>query len=97
MAKTGKMTIADALKYSAFLSDRLETLKRKVHQFEATKLTTRIVSQATAQVVQEQTEFTMNPVELMAEYDKTAKELRLTKQAIEKANHTIEINMEASY
>lgn len=91
------MTIADALKYSVFLSERLETLKRKVHQVETTKVGTRVVAQNAWSVVEEQTEFTINPKQLMKEYDETAKELRLTKQAIEKANHTVEIELEAKF
>lgn len=92
-----KMTIADGLKYAEFLEDRAKTIKNKINQMDNTRTTTRIVSQTTTQAVEEQTEFVLNPKALMAEYDENAKELRLVRQAIEKANHTVEIDIEAKF
>jgi hypothetical protein len=59
------------------------------------KVTQRIVSTSNASTtsVVEQTEYTLNPKSLYAEYDETAKELRLVRQAIERANHSIELDI----
>lgn len=90
-------TIADALKYVEYLKERGNTLKEKIRQFNNINVTQKLVATwATTQVV-EQTEFTINPKELMSEFDANAKELRLVQQAIERANHTVDIWMEFKY
>jgi len=91
------MSIADWLKYATFLDDRLSTLKKKIGQMDNVRTTTKIVSTTETNAVQEQTEFVISPAKLMKEFDSTSKELRLVRQAIEKANHTVELDMVASY
>lgn len=91
------MTIADGLKYAQFLKERLSIIQTKIKQTEWVKLTQRVVSAGTTSNIVEQTEFTLNPKALMAEYDETSKELRLLNQSIEKANHTVELDLVAKY
>lgn len=84
-------TIADALKYVEYLKERGNTLKDKIRQFNNINVTQKIVGTATTTQIVEQTEFTISPKELMSEFDANAKELRLVQQAIERANHTVDI------
>ena len=84
-------TIADALKYVEYLKERGNTLKDKIRQFNNVNVTQKVVGTGTTTQIVEQTEFTINPKELMSEFDANAKELRLVQQAIERANHTVDI------
>jgi len=92
-----KMTIADGLKYAEFLEDRIKTLRNKISQMDNTRTITRIVSQTATQAVEEKTEFVLSPKAIMSEFDDTSKELRLVRQSIEKANHTVELDLVAKY
>lgn len=91
------MTIADLIKYIDFLKERAWTLKAKVNQYENLKRDQRIVNVSETTKMVEQTDFTMNPVELMGEYDKNAKELRLAQQTLERFNHTTDTKFEAKF
>ncbi len=72
-------------------------LKQKVSQVEAVKVIQRVVAQSeTSKVVEEQSP-SLSVKELTSEYDKTAKELRLAQQALEKANHTTEVVFSAQF
>jgi hypothetical protein len=84
-------TIADALKYVEYLKERGNTLKDKIRQFNNVNVTQKVVGTGTTTQIVEQTEFTVSPKELMSEFDANAKELRLVQQAIERANHTVDI------
>ena len=90
-------TIADALKYVEYLKERGNTLKDKIRQFNNVNVTQKVVGTGTTTQIVEQTEFTVSPKELMSEFDANAKELRLVQQAIERANHTVDIWMEFKY
>lgn len=91
------MTIADLLKYIEFLVKKEGLMATKVRQLEWMRVSQRIVSANAETNVVEQTEFTVSPKELTAEYDAVAKELRLARQALEKLNHTTETGFEAKY
>jgi 7,8-dihydro-6-hydroxymethylpterin-pyrophosphokinase len=90
-----KLTIADCLKYAQDLEKRLDSIQGKIKQVEMVKITQKVISanSASATNVVEQAEYTLNPKSLYAEYDETAKELRLVRQAIERANHSIELDI----
>lgn len=88
-----KLTIADGLKYAQDLEKRLESIQGKIKQVDMVKITQRVISSATASNIVEQTEYTINPKSLYSEYDETAKELRLVRQAIERANHKVELDI----
>lgn len=91
------MTIAQALKYIQYLTEKLAVVSAKIKQVEVVKIQQRIVSsQATTNIV-EQTEYTINPKELMWEYDSIAKELRLVKDEVERLNHTTTLNFTPKY
>ena len=94
---SNKLTIADWLKYAEYLDDRLKSIKTKINQTEIVKTKQVVVAHWDTTNVVEQTEFILNPKALMSEYDETAKELRLVRQAIEKANHTIELEFVAKF
>lgn len=91
------MTIADLIKYIDFLKDRSNTLKQKVAQYETLRREQKILGTTEISKIVEQIDFTMNPVELMAEYDKNAKELRLAQQTLERFNHTTDTGFKAKY
>lgn len=91
------MTIADLIKYVDFMKERVNLLEKKVREIDNVKLTQRVIANNTTSQVVEQAEYTISPKELMAEYDKAAKELRLARQALEKINHTTEVDFEAKY
>ena len=91
------MTIADLIKYIDFLKDRTSMLKNKVWQIESVRATQRVIAQNEATKVVEETHATISVNELTSEYDKTAKELRLAQQALEKANHTTTVEFQAQY
>jgi hypothetical protein len=91
------MTIADWLKDIQFLKERLVILQNRIKQTEWVRLTQKVVSAWATTNIVEQTEFTISPKELMAEYDSTSKNLRLLSQAIEKANHSTEIDFTTNY
>lgn len=90
-------TIADGLKYVEYLKERGNALKEKIRQVESVRITQKVVSATAASNVVEQTEFTINPKELLSEFDANNKELRLVQQAIERANHTVDLWIEFKY
>ena len=92
-----KMTIADLLKYVEFLVKKESLLNVKVQQYANTHTTQRVISNSETWKVVEDVTYIMNPKELTAEYDAVAKELRLARQALERANHTIEVDFEAKF
>ncbi len=91
------MTIADLIKYIDFLKERVQILKNKMTDSERVKVTQTVVSITTDTKVVESTAPSYSVAELTAEYDKTAKELRLAQQCLEKANHTTEVEFKAQY
>lgn len=91
------MTISELLKYRDLLKERLPILKRKIEQIENTRLQQKIVSTNWDTKVVEETVYNISPKALLAEYDLTAKELRLVSSAIEKANHTIEVDFNPQF
>ena len=91
------MSIASALKYAVFLEERSKSLREKISQVECTRVTQKVISSSEATSVVEQVEFTLSPKELMSEYDKNAKELRLVREAIETANHTTQLEIDAKF
>lgn len=95
---TETLTIADWLKYREAVILRLAKLDELVYKTESVKtktIITPIGSPAT-----QQTETTTEPAlrlsEIIWERDKTAKELRLLTQAIERANHTVILDFNTS-
>jgi len=91
------MTIADLIKYIDFLKERATTLKNKVNQYDTLKREQRIIGTNETTKIVEQIDFTIDPVGLMAEYDKNAKELRLAQQTLERFNHTTDTWFKAKY
>lgn len=91
------MTIADLIKYIDFLKERTQMLKQKLHQVESVKVTQKVIATTEATKVVEDTVPSISVSELTSEYDKTAKELRLAQQLLEKANHTTNVDFNAQY
>ena len=91
------MTIADLIKYVDFMKERVSLLERKVREIDNVKLTQRVIANNGVSQVVEQAEYTISPKELTAEYDKSAKELRLARQTLEKINHTTEVDFKVKY
>jgi len=91
------MMIAEALRYADSLEAKLKVLERKVKEVETQKISQRVISQQETGVIVEQTEFTISPKELTAEYDSVAKELRLLRAWVDLANHTTDIDFTAKY
>ena len=60
---------------------------------EGVKKTTRIV----ADWIEEVSWYAYSPTDMLAEYDRTAKELRLVRQAIERANHSIKLDFSPKF
>lgn len=95
------LTIADWLKYREAVMIRLSKLDELVSKTEAVKTKTVInpINNGTSTATQ-QTETTTEPTlrlsEVIWERDKTAKELRLLTQAIERANHTVILDFNTS-
>lgn len=87
------LTIADGLKYAQDLEKRLESILWKIKQVEVVKITQRVISSTATSNIVEQAEYTINPKSLYSEYDLVSKELRLVRQAIERANHSVEIGI----
>lgn len=88
-----KLTIADWLKYAQDLEKRLESISHKIKQVEVVKITQKVISSTATSNIVEQTEYTINPKSLYGEFDLVSKELRLVRQAIERANHSIELDI----
>ena len=91
------MNIADLIKYITFLKERWDTLKRKVNETASTKVVQKIISSSATTQIAEQTEFVLSPKELMAEFDKNSKELRLAQQTLERINHTTDTWFKSKY
>ena len=91
------MNIADLIKYITFLKERWETIRRKVNEVSTTKQVQKVISSAVATQIVEQTEFVLSPKELMAEFDKNSKELRLAQQTLERINHTTDTWFKSKY
>ncbi len=83
-----KMSIADLLKYAEFLTKRLEEVQKKIRQVEVVKIGSKVVWATASWNVVETTDYAICPGQLMSEFDKTGKELRLVKQTIERLNHS---------
>lgn len=92
-----KLTIADGLKYVEWLKERLAILKRKIEQTDVVKITQKVISNWTDTSIVEAANYAISPAELTGEYDKTAKEIRLVQQAIERANHTVYLDIKTKY
>jgi vacuolar-type H+-ATPase subunit I/STV1 len=93
------MTIADLIKYIDFLKERTQMLRQKVSQAESVKSTQKVVAinEASGTKVVEDTAPTYSVADLTSEYDKTAKELRLAQQTLERVNHTTDVSFTAQY
>jgi hypothetical protein len=91
------MSIADLIKYIDFLKERAKMLYKKVEQAEAVKIQQRVIANNEVTKVVEETVLTYKVSELTAEYDSTAKELRLAQQALERANHTTIVDFVSKY
>ena len=92
-----KMTIADGLKYAESLEKRLVEVKRKLREVESVTTSNRIIGSSNTSNVEEVTQYAYSPKEMLSAYDETSKELRLIRQAIERKNHTIELDFEPKF
>ena len=92
-----EMSIADLLKYAEALKARLATATATINRLNLTRTSTKVLSSNDTSRVEEVTEYVLNPKALMAEFDETAKELRLVQQHIERLNHTTYVTFEPRF
>ena len=72
-------------------------LRQKVAQTESVRTVQRVIAQSETTKVVEENLTTYSVAELTAGYDKTAKELRLAQQALERVNHTTVVDFNPQY